>query len=205
MTGTRAPVFGTLIFDLSEVLIAGLLGIEEPLSERLGISPRQVLDALGIDQFHELLCGRISEVIYLDYVIAHGGWDMAAEELKGVIRRNFHRRVPGMDEIISRLADRCELVLLSDHAAEWVDYIEAIHPFLHIFEPRFFSCYLGQTKSEPFTFRRVLDHLGCAPEECLFIDDSPRNVQAAASVGIPGVRFVSTEGLRQELVDRGLF
>ena len=37
----------TIIFDLSEVLISGLLGIERPLSEELQILEEKVLPAFG--------------------------------------------------------------------------------------------------------------------------------------------------------------
>jgi hypothetical protein len=43
-----------------------------------------------------------------------------------------------MEDLVTQLARQHELILLSDHAAEWVGYIQGIHPFLSIFKARFF-------------------------------------------------------------------
>ena len=189
----------TLIFDLSEVLIAGLLGIEKPLAVRLGIPKRAVLTAFAGPLLEKLCCDRISEDEYLARILKRQRWRLAPAEVKGIIRQNFHRRVPGMQKLIARLARRYELVLLSDHAAEWATYIQGIHPWLRIFKTRFFSFELRQTKREPSTFQRVLAAIGRRPDECLLVDDSTQNVQAAASIGLPGIRFTSTKALAREL------
>jgi 2-haloacid dehalogenase len=46
--------------------------------------------------------------------------------------------------------------------------------------------------------------LSAAPSQCLFIDDSARNVEVARSVGIDSIRFLDAEQLRGELVERGI-
>ncbi|HUJ43694.1 MAG TPA: hypothetical protein VLW52_08820, partial [Opitutaceae bacterium] len=146
----------TLIFDLSEVLIAGLMGIEKPLAARLRIAQRAVLRAFAGQLLEDLCCGRISEDEYLTRIVVRHRWNIAPTEIRRFIRRNFRRRVPGMRPLIARLARRYELVLHSDHAAEWAAYIHGIHPWLQIFKARFFSFELKQTKREPSTFQRVL-------------------------------------------------
>jgi putative hydrolase of the HAD superfamily len=109
-----------------------------------------------------------------------------------------------MEEVINCLVDECELVLLSDHAAEWIDYIQTIHPLLGKFKHQFYSFQLGQMKREPSTFQRVLDAIGRAPESCIFVDDREDNVLAATAIGIPGVRFISSQQLSRDLAFRGL-
>lgn len=196
---SRHPVPRTLIFDLSEVLIAGLLGIEKPLAARLGIPKRAVLPAFAGQLLEHLCCGRLTEDEYLARILKKQRWDIPPAEVKRIIRRNFHRRVPGMHRLIARLARRYELVLLSDHAAEWASYIRGIRPWLNIFEARFFSFELKQTKRKPSTFQRVLGVIGRRPDECLLVDDSAQNVQAAATIGLPGIRFTTAKALAREL------
>ena len=206
-----SPVFSqrqvmtrTLIFDLSEVLIAGLLGIEKPLAARLQIDEQTVLPAFAGQLLEDLCCGRLSEDEYLARILQRQQWEIAPSEVKRIIRDNFHHRVPGMEELVSRLARKHELILLSDHAAEWVAYIRGIHPWLSVFQARFFSFELKQTKREPSSFRLVLDAIGRKPEQCLLVDDRTPNLNAAASIGIPGIRFTSAEALARELTARGL-
>ncbi|MEW5870973.1 MAG: HAD-IA family hydrolase [Chloroflexota bacterium] len=189
----------TLIFDLSEVLIAGLLGIERPLSARLHVDEERILPAFGGPLLRDLCCGLLSEEDYLNQVITTQRWQLSPAEIKPIIRANFRQRVPGMEALLRRLAPRCELVLHSDHAVEWVDYIHAVHPFLNVFTAQFFSFELKQTKREPSTFQRVLQALGRPPEQCFFVDDNPQNVRAAAAAGIPGHIFTSAEAFEAEL------
>lgn len=194
----------TLIFDLSEVLIAGLLGIEEPLATRLNIDAKAILPAFAGQPLHELFCGRLSEDQYLTQLVQHQQWHISLDSLKRIIRENFHRRVPGMVELLPRLEQQYELILLSDHAVEWVDYIHTFHPFLHLFKTQFFSFELNQTKQEPSTFQKVLRALDRQPEQCLVVDDSAKNLSAAATVGLPGIHFTTAETLVSEFVSRGI-
>jgi FMN phosphatase YigB (HAD superfamily) len=197
-------LISTVIFDLSEVLIAGLLGIEAPLSSRLAVSPDSVLRAFAHPSREPLFCGEISEEEYLDNVLSTAGWDIPPREVKAVIRRNFHRKVAGTDEVLTALAGSATLVLLSDHAREWVEYIHEVHPFLQVFDHRSYSFDLGQTKSISSTFQMVLDTLGTKPGECLFVDDMQANVDRARLIGIRGVCFSTARALARELERRGL-
>jgi HAD superfamily hydrolase (TIGR01509 family) len=189
----------TLIFDLSEVLIAGLLGIEKPLAARLQIDEQTVVPAFAGQLLEDLCCARLSEDEYLARILRQQQWNLSAPEVKRIIRDNFHQRVPGMEDLVGRLARRHELILLSDHAAEWVAYIRGIHPFLDVFRARFFSFELKQTKREPSTFQKVLAAIGRRSDDCLLVDDSALNVRAAAAIGLPGLRFTSAEALAREL------
>jgi FMN phosphatase YigB (HAD superfamily) len=195
----------TMIFDLSEVLIAGLVGIEKSLSTRLRIRENLVLPAFGGDHLEDVLCGRITEDYYLTQITRRQGWDISVDELKDVIRANLERRVPGMDAVLGRLSVRRDLVLLSDHAIEWVEYVRSVHPFLRVFRAQFYSCELGQTKREPSTFRRALREIDREPHECLFIDDYHKNIAVATSEGIRSILFESAEQLSRELTKLGLW
>jgi len=91
------------------------------------------------------------------------------------------------------------LVLLSDHAAEWADYVKAVHPFLEVFDVQVFSFETAQLKREPSTFRALLEDTDRKADECVFIDDSPLNVEVASGVGIPSIRFVDAKHLTDSL------
>ena len=194
----------TIVFDLGEVLIAGLFGIEVPLAEQLRVPGSTILPAFGGDLLEELCCARLSEDEYLQRIVNRQGWCVPIDHLKSVIRRNFHRHVPGMQAVLDRLTPRYELVLLSDHAREWMAYIQMVHSFFHKFRALFFSYELGQTKSNPTTFALVLDELGRKAQQCLFVDDSERNVATARSVGLPSIRFVDSAQLVRQLCRVGL-
>lgn len=194
----------TIIFDLSEVLVAGLVGVEKSLSKQLQLPEDMVLAAFGGRLLEDLCCGRLSEDAYLARIIEQQRWDVSIQPLKRLIRQNLHRRVPGMEDIVAHLAQEYELILLSDHVVEWVEYIRTIHPFLKVFRDQFFSFETGQTKGKASTFHKVLEAIGRKPQECLFIDDNPTNIRAATAVGITSIRFTGVEGLAVELGDLGI-
>ncbi|MFT4150636.1 MAG: HAD family phosphatase [Paracoccaceae bacterium] len=59
-------------------------------------------------------------------------------------------------------------------------------------------------KPDPRIFLTLCDRAGVTPESCLFIDDSPRNVEGARAVGMDAVHFTTPEALRAELEARDL-
>ena len=191
-----------IIFDLSEVLIAGLVGIEKPLSWELDLPEDEILPCFVGSLLEELLIGSMSEDAYLTHIVTRERWQVEVARLKAVIRHNFHQEVRGSVDLLMALASAYELALLSDHAVEWVSYITSIHPFLEVFRQTFFSCDLKRTKRDPRTFAHVLDALSISPAKCLFIDDNPENVQVAQSVGIPSLRFLNADQLATELSAR---
>jgi 2-haloacid dehalogenase len=83
-------------------------------------------------------------------------------------------------------------------------YIVTIHPFLARFDQILTSFDLGRLKADPGTFPVVLDALHRRADACLFVDDNPRNVEAARAAGIDGIVFQSADQLRRELARRGL-
>jgi 2-haloacid dehalogenase len=62
----------------------------------------------------------------------------------------------------------------------------------------------GVIKPDPRIFRILLERYRIAPEEAVFIDDSPGNAAAAVALGIHGIHFRSPELLRRELASLGL-
>lgn len=189
----------TLIFDLSEVLIAGLLGIERELAPIVNLSKEEFLESLWTDSFWLLMKGKISEDEYLDDVFKRNNWKADKNVFKDIIRKNFHNEVEGMIELIKGLDKKYKLLLLSDHASEWVKYIEKIHPFLKLFHKKYFSFQLGEIKKERLAFELLLNENNLSPSECLFVDDSPANIKAAEEVGLKGILFKNVEQLKTNL------
>ena len=54
-------------------------------------------------------------------------------------------------------------------------------------------------KPRPEMYRILLDRYGLKAEECVFIDDNPRNAEGAEAVGIRGIIFRDAAQLRAEL------
>ncbi len=192
-----------IVFDLSEVLISGLVGIEAALAAEVGLPPEELLALFSGEHQHRYFCGEISEDQYLE-VMNRLIPVLSPERLCQVIRENFRRRVPDTLELAQRLARTHRVVLLSDHGKEWVEHILEIHPWLHDWPERYFSFERGLTKRQTAAFRSLAATLGVPPECCLLIDDSEVNIRLARESGWQAIHFASAEQLSQELQIRGL-
>ena len=72
--------------------------------------------------------------------------------------------------------------------------------WLSRFDVLVWSYQLRIAKPDPAIYRYVLEKLGTQPEETLFIDDRPVNVEAAIAFGMKGVVFTTVEKLREDLI-----
>jgi len=193
-----------LIFDLSEVLIRGLVGIEDTLGELLGKPSGNLLHKFGGENLRALCKNEINEDEYLKSIIAREKWYCSLPELKKVIRDNFRTIIGNMDEIIAKLSNKYTLILLSDHAREWVEYIEEYHRFLAHFSARMYSFKTGHLKNETHNFEILLADLNISSDSCLFIDDNKENIAVATKYGIKSILFKDQGQLIRELATFGI-
>ena len=106
---------------------------------------------------------------------------------------------PASVEGARRAAGRgMRLAILSNAPLEVARAIDG-QGWLAPFAPRIFSCDLRAVKPEPAAYTAALALLGARPDEVVFVDDRPVNVEAARAVGIRAEVFTGAEqfdGLR---------
>jgi glucose-1-phosphatase len=66
------------------------------------------------------------------------------------------------------------------------------------------SAELGVAKPDAAAYEAACERLGLGPEEVLFVDDTPANVEGARRAGIRAVRYTGVDQLRAELRAVGL-
>jgi epoxide hydrolase-like predicted phosphatase len=71
--------------------------------------------------------------------------------------------------------------------------------FLDAFDVCIFSAEVGISKPSPEIYLLVLKKLDVLPEQAIFIDDTPANVEGAEQVGIHAIRFISHSQVMEEL------
>jgi len=76
--------------------------------------------------------------------------------------------------------------------------------FLGWFEGTVVSGFEGIAKPDVAIFKRLLDRFGLASSTTVMIDDAPRNLVSARSLGMQTVHFQSVGGLRRWLQDAQL-
>ena len=192
-----------IIFDLSEVIISGYHGVEKILEQQYAILEEEFKKQkfLKYEYFLELMRGNLSEEEYLEELLKRTNWNISIEQLKTAIRQNLNQPVPGTMEIVKELKAKgnYQLILLSDHTREWMEYIEENNKDLKMFDKKIFSYDIGAVKSDKQTFKTVLEKVAIVADETLFIDDYEKNVKNAKAVGIHGIVFENAEQLSKTL------
>jgi HAD superfamily hydrolase (TIGR01509 family) len=115
-----------------------------------------------------------------------------------------YRWLDGVEDLLARLSARgVEMHALSNYPC-WYEAVEAAVGLSRYVAWTFVSCRTGVRKPDPAAYLGAARALGRAPGECLFVDDRAKNVAAAEAVGMPSLRFTSSEALARDLAARGL-
>lgn len=94
--------------------------------------------------------------------------------------------------------------ILSNMPSNLSGYLRQSPEWLQHFDYVVFSCEVGLLKPEPAIYHACLEGLRSMPEETLFIDDKPANVEGALAVGIHALLFQSAEQLGDDMQAFGL-
>ncbi len=82
-----------------------------------------------------------------------------------------------------------DFVLLSNDVSLWSSYITEYHQLNKYFKEKIVSGDVRCRKPEKEIYELTLKRIGKRPEECLFIDNSVKNLDVAAELGIHTVLF----------------
>jgi HAD superfamily hydrolase (TIGR01509 family) len=92
---------------------------------------------------------------------------------------------------------------ITNFSAEKFSVVRTLFPTLDTFDGIVISGEERVVKPDPAIYALLLDRYRLAAADCLFIDDSSKNVDGARAVGMHAHRFESASGLRAELVRHG--
>lgn len=195
-----------VIFDLGNVLIEWdpALAFADVFTTR--DAAEAWLDEIGFHDWNRLQDGGRSFAEGLAAARAqHGDLARHLEGYLAAFAVTIENPVPGSWEILESLAARdVALYAITNWAAETWPEARALHPRLALFRDVLVSGQEGLLKPNASIYRRLLERHGLAAGDCLFIDDSPANVEGARAVGIDAILFTDAEALATALRQRGL-
>ena len=96
------------------------------------------------------------------------------------------------------------LFALSDNVHEIVVYLKSEYDFWSHFEGVVISAEVALLKPDPQIYTHLLDQFNLKAEETVFMDDMPKNVDGAQSVGMAAIQFSTVAEAKRELVNLGL-
>jgi 2-haloacid dehalogenase len=200
------PAIDTVVFDIGNVFLRW--------------DPRHLYrklfdDEVRMEWFLENVCtpawnieqdrGRPFAEAVSALVTEHPDW---AEAIRAYDER-WSEMVPGEVEgtraLLARLqAKGVPTYAITNFSREKFAHARQRFPFLDSFKGVVVSAHERLLKPDAAIYRLFIERYGRQPQRCLFIDDSPANVEGALAVGMNAVRFQDAATLEGELVHHGL-
>lgn len=182
-----------IIFDLGGVILR-LNDVSEPVRrfEELGV--RDASELLGVygqkGIFLELEKGEIGAQEFLDRLSKLTGRPVSYAEAE-YAWMGYLKDVP-MERLenLRKLRESYKLFLLSNLNPFFGGWVKSKHfsgdghSICDYMDNDYYSYELHDYKPAPSIYQKVLDAENLIAEECIFVDDSPRNVEGAASLGM---------------------
>lgn len=109
-----------------------------------------------------------------------------------------------MVKVLEALKGQVRLACFSNtHGLHW-DHMLANYRCMDLFEVQMASHLVWVRKPAARAFELACERLEAAPEDCVFIDDSIENVEAARHIGMVGLHFRGPGQLLQDLEELGI-
>ena len=188
-------MIGNVIFDFGNVLAKfeprDMVARFEPNPQNADLLTEVVFDRL---YWNDADAGTITDEQTKDAFCTR-----LPQELHGVARNIYDAwptllpPIDGMPELVRDLKERgYKLYLLSNistkFAAEYKD-IPWLDELFSLFDGLVFSAPIGLVKPHRAIFEHLLTAFSLKADECVFIDDSQKNIDGCEAVGIRGILF----------------
>jgi putative hydrolase of the HAD superfamily len=171
---------------------------------------RFAIDADDFEDRHDGLAealetARITFDAYLDRAVFYRARPFTKEEFISFIfaqstENKATREV--LDDLTAN--ERYLLGTINNESAELNTYRIRTFDLARNFTVFLSSCYLGVRKPGEAIYRLSLEITQRAPEECIFVDDRPGNLEVPARIGMRAIQFKDAAQLRSELASHGV-
>lgn len=110
------------------------------------------------------------------------------------------KEVPELIEYARELQQKgIKIIILSNNFKERAGYYEKAFSFLKEFDGLYYSWQTGYVKPDRKAYEEILEKDNLKPEECVYFDDSEKNIEVAQSIGINSYLFVNLEDTKEKI------
>lgn len=202
-----AAVSYAVVFDLGNVLITW-----DPYPAIAGaVGAKEAARFLADEEFdfmawnHQQDSARSWDEGEAAAVTSHPHWELAIRGYRLNFRDSLVAAIEDSVQILRELhAAGVPLYGLTNWSAETFPVALGRFDFLQLFEDIIVSGQEGVAKPDPRIFEILQERIGHSLRDCIFVDDSARNIEAAAEAGLDAILFTDTGHLREDLAVRGL-
>lgn len=138
-------------------------------------------------------------------VASHPEWEA---QIRAYDER-WHEAVPGLIEdsvaVLEDLKARGDKIyaITNFSREKWAECLIRF-PFLKSFDGVVVSAHERVIKPDPAIYQILFERYDLAPQDCIFIDDSAKNIETARALGMQAIHFVEPIDLRAALAACGL-
>ena len=191
----------TVISDFGGVLTTPLIRSFAAVQDQTGVPFEELVNAMsaiqeeeGSHPLFELETGRITEDEFLrklgerlEPVLGHRP---ELHRFREIYFDALHPNEPMIDLMREAKSSGHRMGLLTNNVREWEPLWRTMLPVDEIFEVVVDSGFVGMRKPDRQIYDLTLERLGGpAPEECLFVDDTDVNCDAARELGMSAVHY----------------
>jgi len=144
--------------------------------------------------------GRTTAEITAERIALYPEWEKEIRMYYGRWIEMMGGQIPGMEALVRDLKQRRYGVYgLTNWSRETFPLVRHRYPVFDLLDGIVVSGEEMTMKPDPALYRILLDRYGLKGEECVFIDDNPRNAAVGASLGIRGIVFQDAGQVRADL------
>jgi putative hydrolase of the HAD superfamily len=207
------PIFKAVVFDYGRVI--SLDPVDEALEEmaRLAGVPTAVFERIRMIYRNDYDRGSMRGRAYYQMVMREAGvpvtntrdFDTLADRIT-LLDVHSWARINGETEALMCAIREAgyKVGVLSNMPHDFLENEPDVFRVFNLCETCIFSCRYNLIKPEGEIYQVLIDALDCAPEEIVFFDDIPVNVEGARNMGIKAYRWESAKTARGILAGLGI-
>ncbi len=147
-------------------------------------------------------CGHMKEQIFWKEILNAVGIEATEEDLE---TQSYFEEIPGSMSLAQSLKNNgYKISILSNDSHTISQERRHRYGFDDLFDDIVISCHHGVAKPDSSLYRIALERLKVLPENCIFLDDRPENIEAARQLGINAIHFHNTPQAVCELEKSGV-
>ena len=127
-------------------------------------------------------------VLTNDEFLEYLGYGNPKETMEDYLR-NYLTLDEQFPDFAAKLVGRLEMCLLSNDVAEWSEFLTEYHGMNPYFKDKIVSGDVHLRKPDKAIFECALVRLQCKAEECIFVDNSVKNLRVAEELGMTVILF----------------
>ena len=128
--------------------------------------------------------GSLTNEEFLGYL----GYEIPRETMEDYLK-NYLTLDDQFPDFAAKVVSRVEMCLLSNDVLEWSEFLTKYHHMNPYFKEKIVSGEVHLRKPDRAIFECAFERLQCKPEDCIFVDNSVKNLRVAEELGMETILF----------------